>query len=213
MLKAYVHPLSVPSNKVLFGLHALGLEFDKVQINLAKGEQGEAAFKALNPFGKIPVLDDEGFILFESGAILSYLARREKSALYPSTYQGRAKVDQWCHFSNELLQSALQRVFFNKVLAPMIGVPVDEASIQFGLRNLNAYFPVINTHLQGSKFLCGDELTLADITMVSALDPAEVSDIDTTSYEALHRWREDIRAMDFYTQTHSHFGAGILDRG
>ncbi len=179
----------------------------------SKGEQGQESFKALNPFGKVPVLDDEGFVLYESGAILTYLARREKSALYPSTYQDRAKVDQWCQFSGEMLQSALQRVFFNRVLAPLTGAPVDEAGIQFGLRNLKAYFPVIDTHLQGSKFLCGDVLTLADITMVSVLDPAEVSDIDITSHEALHLWRESIRAMEFYTKTHSHYGAGILDRG
>ncbi len=72
MPKAYVHPLSPPSNKVLFGLHALDPDYERVQIDLARGEQGEEPFKALNPFGKVPVLDDEGFILSESGAILTY---------------------------------------------------------------------------------------------------------------------------------------------
>ncbi len=213
MLKVYVHPLSAPSNKVLFGLNAMNLEFESVLVDLAKGEQASASFKKLNPFGKVPALDDAGFILYESGAILSYLARREKSVLYPSTYQERAKVDQWCHFSSEMVQSALQRVFFNRVLAPGMGAPVDEAGIQLGLRNLNAYLPTIDTHLKQSRFLCGDRLTLADITLASVLDPIEVSNIDIAAHEALDHWRKEIQAMDFYTRTHAYFGAGILDRG
>ena len=212
MLKVYVHPLSPPSNKVLFGLHAFDLEYERVQINLAAGEHRQDAFKALNPFGKVPVLDDDGFVLFESGAILSYLARRVKSPLYPSTYKERARVDQWCHFSAEMVQSALQRVFFNRVLAPTIGAPVDEASIKLGSSMLDAYLPELELHLQQSQNMCGENLTLADITLVSVLDPAEVSSIDLSPYAALSQWRQRLREESFYTRTHSHYGAGILDR-
>ncbi len=213
MLTAYVHPLSAPSNKVLFALHALDLDYERVLVSLAEGDQTKASFKALNPFGKIPVIDHDGFVLYESGAIIAYLARLHKSALYPSTYQGRARVDQWCHFASEVLQIPLQRVFFNRVIAPMIGAPVDEAGVKQGLAQLDAYLPVLDAHLSSSNWLCGDELTLADLTMASVLDPAAPASIDLTSYAHLDRWWNTIRAHDFYTRTHTHFGAGILDGG
>ncbi len=210
MLKAYVHPLSAPSNKVLFTLHALNMDYERVLIDLAQGEQLQEAFKALNPFGKIPVIDHDGFVLYESGAIISYLARLQKSSLYPSTFHDRARVDQWCHFAAEVLQLPLQRVFFNRVVAPMIGVPADEAAITQGLAQLDAYLPVLDAHFEHARFLCGDDLTLADITLASVLDPAVPANIDLTSHAHLGRWWSGIRDQEFYTQTHAHFGAGIL---
>ncbi len=210
MLKAYVHPLSAPSNKVLFGLHALNIDYTRVQIDLAKAEQTQDSFKALNPFGKIPVIDDDGFVLFESGAILAYLARGRKSPLYPSTYKQRALVDQWCHFAAEVLQLPLQRVFFNRVIAPMTGAPVDDASITQGINQLDAYLPVLDAHFQQSELVCGDELTLADLTLASVLDPAELAKIDLARYAGLNRWWQHIRTQEFYTRTHTHFGAGML---
>jgi len=73
MLKIYGADLSAPANKVRFVANYLGLEYDYVQIKIREGEHRAEQFLKLNPVGKIPVIDDDGFTLYESNAICKYL--------------------------------------------------------------------------------------------------------------------------------------------
>ena len=81
MLKIYGADLSSPANKVRFAANALGLEYEYIQVKLRDGEHKKSEFLKINPVGKIPVIDDDGFVLFESGAIAKYLCVKHNSAL------------------------------------------------------------------------------------------------------------------------------------
>ena len=210
MIKVYCHPLSSASNKVLYCLNALDIVHEKIPVDLAAGEQGSPEHLKRNPFGKVPVIDDDGFVLFESDAIMRYLARKEKSALYPSTYQARALVDQWTDFSSFMLYLGMQKVFFHRVLAPMIGQEADEKIIAQGIAQVDAYLPVYEKHLAASEFLCGDTMTLADLALIAVLDSAEVSGLDLKPYTSLSKWRNGLKAQKFYTNVHNFYAQGIL---
>ncbi len=93
MLKIYGADLSTPCNKVRFTANALGTAYDYKKVNLREGENRTEAFLKLNPAGKIPVIDDEGFILFESNAIAKYLCDKKGSDLYPKELKSRAMID------------------------------------------------------------------------------------------------------------------------
>jgi glutathione S-transferase len=190
---------------------AIGLEYEAVAVDLGRGEQRAKAYLAINPFGKVPAIDDDGFYLFESNAIMKYLCRKHGSRLYPETVEGQAVVDQWCDFAASLLGPAYGRIVFNRVLAPATGARVDETSLADGLGFIGRYLPVVDAHLDVNPYLAGPSLTIADIAVLATLDPSEAADIELSTHPALYRWREQLRTQPFYGAVHSYYGEGVLE--
>ncbi len=209
MLKIYGSDLSSPCNKVRFTANHLGLKYEYQRMNLRNGEQREEWFVKLNPVGKVPVIDDDGFILFESNTICKYLATKNKSEIYPQDLKQRAIVDQWIDFGTLHVGTAMSRVFYNRVLAPIRNLPVDEQSLKDGVKFLDQFLPLVEQQLAKSKYFAGNNFTLADINLVALLDPAEVSDIDIARYAKLSQWRNDLRKQSFYTQCYKEYGESL----
>ena len=178
MIKIHGAEYSSNVNKVRFTANALGVEYELKRIDLLAGQHKSEEFLKLNPVGKVPVMQDGDFTLFESMAISKYLAE---------------KLD------------SLNRVTFNRTLAPKIGAEVDHNSLNFGLQMLDRYFPVLDMQLGQSEFLAGDQLTLADINLVAVLDPAEISGVDFSGHQNLQKWFQSMKQQDFYTKCHNDF--------
>lgn len=208
-MKLYVHPLSTPALGAELAARAMNIDFEKKVVDLASGEQRSADYLAINPRGKVPALEDDGFKLAESMAIMRYLARKEKSELYPSDLQSRAKVEQWMDFAAQHVRAPLARIQFNRLIAPMLGQTPDEASIKVGEHLLAESLPIAESQLSDTDFVCGDALTLADLTLLSSLDPVEALSVDLAPYPHIAKWRKDMRARSFYTDIHTHFGAEL----
>lgn len=206
MLKIYGSELSSPVNKVRFAANELGLEYEFIKVNLRDGENQRPDFLKLNPAAKVPVIDDNGFILFESGAIIKYLSNKQKSSLYPADLKQRAIVDQWMDFVAFHIGLNLGKVMYNRVFAPIRKMPIDQNSIQDGLNFLGKYLPVIDAQLGKDKFLAGAILTLADITLLAALDPAEVAKIELSGYKNIIQWRNGLKSRPFYTKCFKEYG-------
>ncbi len=206
MLKIYGSDLSAPANKVRFTANALGLAYEYVRVNLRAGEHRIPAYKQVHPANKVPAIDDDGFRLFESNAIIRYLADKQGSPLYPQDLKQRALVEQWMDFGSMHVGAALSKVVFNRIFAPIRGVPIDENSLKEGLGFLDRFLPVVDEQLAKTKFLAGDGMTLADINLLALLDPAEAAQIDLKPYKHLYAWRENLRQQSFYTQCHKEYG-------
>ncbi len=205
MIKLYGAGYSNNVNKVRFVANALGVEYELNQVDLFQGQQYSEEFLRLNPVGKVPVMQDGSFTLFESMAISRYLANKEGSNLYPQDLQQRAVVDQWIDFCDIHVQGAFSRVAFNRLIAPQVGAEVDQNSLNFGLEMLEKYFPVLDAQFGQSKYLAGSELTLADINLLAILDPAEVAGVDFSSHQNLQSWFQNMKQQEFYTKCHSDF--------
>ncbi len=208
-MKLYLHPLSTPALGAELAARAMGVEFEKHVVDLPSGAQRAPEYLAINPRGKVPAMDDDSFLLAESTTIMRYLARREKSALYPSGLTERALCEQWMDFAVQHIRAPFSRIQFNRMVAPMIGQTPDEASIKVGLHLLSESLPAVEAQLGETDFICGEAMTLADITLLSALDPSEALKIDLTPYPHLSKWRDSLRSESFYTDIHTHFGAEI----
>ncbi len=163
----------------------------------------------MHPAGKVPVVDDDGFVLFESGAVIKYLANKKESDLYPKDLKRRALVDQWIDFSTLHIGNALNKVIFNRIFAPRTGRPVDEQSLKDGIMFLNRFLPIVEKQLSENVYLTGENFSLADITLLSALDPAEIVEIDISKYPAIVQWRNALKRKDFYTACHKEYGATL----
>jgi len=207
MLKIYGANLSAPANKVRMTANALGLEYEYIQVNIRAGEHRTEQYLKLHPAGKVPVIDDNGLLLFESNAIIKYLCSSEMSLLYPEDLKQRAQIDQWIDFTVIHVGGAMGRVLFNRVFASFAKVPVDERSLSDGIKFLDRFLPVIDQQLAKDGYVAGEKFSLADITLLATIDPAEVAGIEIAPYKHLFEWYTILRQKDFYTQCHTSYDA------
>lgn len=209
MLKVYGADLSSPSNKIRFVANFLGLEYEYKRISLRDGEHRTPEFLRINPVGKIPVMDDDGFVLFESDAIMRYLAGKKKSSVYPADVKPRAVVDQWISFITIHIGGSLSKVLFNRVFAPFAKVERDPRSEQDGLNFLERYLPIIEKQLGKNKYIAGSELSLADFDLLANLDPAEVAGVSLEKYPNIIQWRNQLKQESFYTKCYKEYGESL----
>ena len=206
MLKIYGFFMSTPSNKVHMTANALELEYEYIPINLLEREQKSENFLTLNPLGKVPVIDDDGFILNESNAIVKYLCRKSKSNLYPEEISQQAAVDQWLDISSLHIYQGIMKIVFNRILAPRMGNEPNEKEVEEGQGILDQFLPVVEEQLGKSTYLTGNELSVADICLLNSIDPVDAIKLDLSPYPRLVAWREYLRKQDFYQKVHKFYG-------
>ncbi len=178
-MKLYNHPLSPNAMRVRAVAGEIGTDLEIVDVDIMKGEGKADWFRALNPNGKVPVLVDGDFVLWESRAIAAYLASlKPDSGLYPEEPEKRAIVDQWSYWQAVHLGPAIQRVSFERVMKPLFGMgEPDESAIGQQLKEIDQFLPVLDSGLSGKDWIAGD-LTVAHFALGSTFmyrDPAGVS--------------------------------------
>jgi len=197
-MKLYGFDVSTPCNKVRYVANKLGVDYEYIIINAFEGEHKLEEHIKRHPAGKVPVIDDDGFILFESNAIVKYLADKTNSPLYPKDLKQRAIIDQWMDFISIHVANAVNKVFGNRIIFPKVGIEVDERSIQDGLDFLDRFLPLLDNQLKNNEYLAGDKLSLADFCLLSSIDPLELIQVDITTYPQLKAYQQNLIAEDFY---------------
>jgi glutathione S-transferase len=148
-------------------LQELGVDFEAITVNLFAGEAMRPAFLKLNPAAKLPVLVDGDFVLTESAAIVLYLAEKY-GKLLPRDARGRAEVNKWLLFTVTELEQPLWRIAKNNFLYP------EEqrlaADIPLAGEDFRRMADVAEKHMQGRRFVVGDEVTVADFVLAYTLD-------------------------------------------
>lgn len=205
MLTIYGANLSAPANKVRMAANVLGLKYEYICVNIRGGEHRTEEYLRKHPAGKVPAIDDDGFMLFESDAIIKYLAVSQSSPLYPENLRQRALIDQWIDFTSIHVGGAMGRVLFNRVFASFARVPVDQRSLSDGIKFLARFLPVIDRQLAKTSYLAGEQFSLTDIALLATIDPVEVAQVDISPYTYIVQWRDSLRHKDFYTHCHSSY--------
>ncbi|KAF5888904.1 glutathione S-transferase theta-1-like, partial [Clarias magur] len=162
-----------PCRALIIFLTANNIQHTVHTVALRRGENRTPEFTKLNPMQKVPVMREDGFVLTESDAILKHLtaAHSVPDHWYPRQPQKRARVDEYTawHHMNTRLHAA--KVFITEVLTPrMTGQPVDDVRLQRALRDLDGTLDKLETmFLKDQDFLCGDDITLADLLAICEL--------------------------------------------
>lgn len=208
-MKLYGLELSFPVNRVRFCFNAMGLDYEFVRLNPIAGETQTEEYLKLSPSGKIPAIDDDGFGLFESNAIMKYAARKHNSDFYPTDITAQAEVDKWLDFIANHVGNGIAKVLFNKVLAPMVGADVDEQSLKDGYGFIERFFGVMDQQLAKSTYVAGETITIADFCLLATVDPAEVLEVDMSTFPNLEAWRKKMMTKDFYKKAHNSFGEAL----
>src|SRR6185503_13833920 len=163
-MRLYHHPLSSNSRRAVMTALQLGTNVELGVVDLAKGEQRTPDFLRLNPNGRVPVLDDDGFYLHESHAIMQYLADGTPGqTVYPTERRARADVNRWLFWSAQHFQPAVGLVRWERVIKGRMGQGgPDEQEAERGDRLVAELAPVLDAQLKGKQWVLGDTLTLAD---------------------------------------------------
>lgn len=206
-MKLYYFAFSTPALATLMVAEAIGEPYEKQFVNLREGEQRNPDYLKLNPMGKVPTMVDDDLVLTESVAIQIYMARKAKSDLYPRNLPDQAVVNRWLNLAVHEVRTPVLDIEVHRWIAPQLGNPVNEGLVEVAMSRLDRSLPVLNSQLTSSKFLNGSNLTIADIALVSALDPVDTVDIDISGYPALRSYLDWGRQQDWYQAVNTHFGA------
>jgi glutathione S-transferase len=188
-MRLYVAPGSPNCRKVQAVVHELSAEVEVVLVDFASGEHKGREYSKKNPNGLVPTLVDGDLQLWESTAIMQYVAdERGETPLFPRDRARRADVVRWqcwelAHFGR-LLGAAL----YERLFKPLMGVPPDEAAARVALEQLRPFAAVLDAQLAGRAFVTGSTVTLADYSIAALLPLARLGRVDLGPYPQVRAW-------------------------
>jgi glutathione S-transferase len=164
MLKIWGRANSINVQKVLWTAAELGVAFERIDAGMSHGVVNDAAYRAMNPNGRVPTIDDAGFVLWESNAIVRYLAAKHGAgSLWPESLQVRADSDRWMDWCTSTLAAPMTALFWQLVRTPpekRDAKAADDARAQS-----EALFRILDERLAAHPFIAGAHLTIGDITV------------------------------------------------
>lgn len=193
MYKLYGNLFSNPVRRVFSLLEQAGLEYEFIAMNLKEGEHHKPEFLAMNPNHQVPVLEDDGFVLYESNAIMRYICDKEGlDSWYPKDLQTRAISDQWLDWCQSIMTPAVFNIVFNKVFAGERG---DMRLAELGEKKLPHVWNVMHLQLEKTSYLTGQSPTIADLCAFSNVFQLKFARIKPES-DAINTWAAKVGSID-----------------
>jgi glutathione S-transferase len=196
-MKLYCIPQSPNSRKVLAVIRHLDLPVEIIPVNAKAGENRTPEYLAINPMGRMPTLVDGEFALWESNAIMQYLAaQKPESGLWPTEARAQAEVARWlffstCHYGPACFKMIYER-FFKKFLGR--GEP-DLALAQKGEEEFRDYAGVIDRTLGNREWIAGSRISIADFALAAPLPLAGQAHIPVADFPNLANWFSRIEQL------------------
>ena len=203
-MQLYHFPPSPNSRRVLAVAYHLGLDPELIDVSLPKGEHMQPEYIALNPNHKIPTfIDDDGFTLWESTAIMQYLAKKESGhTLYPDDLKQQADTNRWLYWNIAHWSPACGIYVFEYLLKKLLklGDP-DPDELKKGDELFSRFADVLDNHLKNRKWMVGDDITLADYAVGSFLDYIEAAHMPIENFKQIQRWYADIETLESWKKS------------
>jgi len=173
--------------RTLWMAKELGLDYDHVKVDFATGETRTPAHLALNPNGHIPVIDEDGFVLWESMAINLYLAKKHSlGRLYPTRPEDEARAWQWSFWGMTEVERPVLTALFNRAILPED--KRDAAAADSAERVLAQPLKVLDGVLGRGTNLLGDNFTVADLNVASILSWARPANVNVAPFPKVAEW-------------------------
>ena len=173
--------------RCMWVLEELGLAYTQVPINGQVGENRTPDYLALNPSGKVPVLDDDGFILRESLAINFYLAAKSDNALWPADIHDQALIYQWSSWAATEVEGPLSMIFHDRRRVMTDGGEPNTALATGCTAMAEKALTLLEDHLRSTDYVVGDRFTLGDINACSMVMLAPMF-VDLSAYPKIQTW-------------------------
>ena len=183
-MKLYTNLFSPNARKVHAVANELGIELETQTLDLRAGEQRTAEYLALNPNGKVPTLVDGDTVLWESNAIMCYLAGKGDTALWPKSAK-RYDILRWMFWESNHLTNALNRLFGQKFFNRD---NPDQGIIDRATKDFRKYAEVLDAQLANNAHVTGDTLTLADFAIGVCFGYIQPLELPVEGLDNIHRW-------------------------
>ncbi|MDB4988847.1 MAG: hypothetical protein JWN04_4025 [Myxococcaceae bacterium] len=202
-MKLYFHPMSGNSRRVLLVAAQLNLPLEHVVVDLPQGEQKTAQHLTRNPNGRVPVLEDDGFLLWESRAIMQYLADKTPGqTLFPSDPRGRAEVSRWLFWCAAHMGPANTILVLENFVKPLTGRgPADPVEVARGEALFAQLAPILDAHLADKPWVALDHLTLADFSLAAGFALAGPARLPLAPYANIRAWLGRVQELDAWKRT------------
>lgn len=188
-MKIHHHPLSGHSHRAVLFASLLGLNAELVEVDLKSGAHKKPEFLALNPFGQVPVLEDDGAAIADSNAILVYLAKKSgQRAWLPEDAPGAAAVQRW-------LSVAAGEIAYGPAAARLITVFGAGFNAEEVIGRAHAVLNKLEAHLAGRDWLAADHPTIADVAIYSYVARAPEGNVDLSAYPAVKGFLGRVEAL------------------
>ncbi|XP_042905063.1 glutathione S-transferase 1 isoform X3 [Parasteatoda tepidariorum] len=185
----YIFPVSGPCRAVLMTAKMIGLDVNKKILNLAGGDQLKPEYIKMNPQHTVPTIDDNGFYLWESRAVCTYLVNKYSpdSPLYPKDPKERALVDRLLYFDIGTLYKAELEYMYPILFLGKAGDPEKKEAYEKTVAFLEEF-------LSKTPYVAGDHLTVADLSILASLTFAELDDFSYAAYPKITAWLNKMKS-------------------
>jgi glutathione S-transferase len=209
-MKLYMHPVSTTSRPVMQFIADNNIKCDMEVVDILKGQHYEPAYSKINPNHLIPMLEDGDFRLTESAAILRYLSEKIDSPTYPKDLKQRARVNEVMDWFNSNFYRDWGYGLIYPQLFPHLkreDAKVQEAVVAYGKEKSKIWLQILNDHFIGpnNKYLCGNQLTVADYFGAAITTAGELVHCDFSAYPNIKRWLDTFKAGPNYAKVYETF--------
>lgn len=188
-MQLYYHPLSGHAHRARLFLSLLGVTFDLVEVDLAKGAHKAADFLKLNRFGQVPVLVDGDTVIPDSNGILIYLAKKYgKTDWLPESPEAAARVQRW-------LSVAAGQIAYGPAAARLITVFGAKLNADEVIARAHGVLKVLDEELAERNWIAAEQPTIADIALYSYIARAPEGNVDLSSYSNVKAWLRRIETL------------------
>jgi glutathione S-transferase len=197
MLKIWGNADSINVQKVLWCCEEIGLAYERIDAGRHYGVVNTAEFRRLNPNGLVPTIDDDGFVVWESGSVLRYLAAKHASgSLWPEEARARADVDRWIDWSNSTLWPAMVPIFRAFLRTPEH--ERDDNLVEAARRETLDAMHILDAQLEGRAFVGGERFTMGDIALGCAVWRWMTLPIERDDLPQVQRWFDALSKREAY---------------
>jgi glutathione S-transferase len=208
-MKLYYHPVSTTSRPVLLFIQENNIPAELQVVDLMTGEHMKPPYSGMNPSKLVPMIEDGDFRLTESSAILKYLAEKTGSPAYPKDLKARARVNERMDWINTQLCRDLAYGLVYPQIFPNHKRPSDEhqkGQLAWAQERAKGWMKILDESLVGKqKYLCGDQITIADYFASSFVSLAEFIRADFSPYPNLKAWYERMKGLKTWNKVHEVF--------
>lgn len=193
-MKLYFHPISGHAHRARLFLSLIGANVEIVEVDLAKGQHKSPEYLALDRFGQVPLLDDDGVIVADSNAIMVYAAKKfGRTDWLPEDALGAAKVQRW-------LSVAAGQIAFGPAAARLITIFNAKFNPDEVIARAHGILKIIDDELAGRNWIAADHATIADVALYSYIARAPEGNVDLSPYGNVNAWLRRIEALPGFVE-------------
>lgn len=213
-MKLYMHPASTVCRSVMLFIAEDGIPVEQELVDLMTGAHLQPPYAQKNPNTLVPMLEDGDFRLTEASAILKYLAEKSGSAAYPKDLQQRAKVNEVMDWINTNFYRDYGYHLCYPQLFPHHKRRSEEAhagTIEWGKEKSKRWMQLLNDYWLGpdKKFLCGNQITIADYFAAGIVSIGEIIHVDFSQYPNVKRWLDTMKQLPHWNEVNAAFNGFV----